>query len=125
MAFFRGEPAAEDVERLLHQAETEGDGLLLTAVNWGEIYYCYCRTESKEAAEDISLRIAEMPIRIMPISDDLVLVRQAAWFKARNRISYADCFAAALAKLTAGILVTGDKEFRPLEKELKIHWLAS
>jgi predicted nucleic acid-binding protein len=39
-------------------------------------------------------------------------------------MSYADCFAAALAKLTSGTLVTGDEEFRPLSAELTIHWLS-
>jgi predicted nucleic acid-binding protein len=39
-------------------------------------------------------------------------------------MSYADCFAAALAKLKKAELVTGDKEFRQVEGELKILWLA-
>jgi predicted nucleic acid-binding protein len=36
---------------------------------------------------------------------------------------YADCFAAALAKLRKAELVTGDKEFRQIEDEVKIQWL--
>jgi predicted nucleic acid-binding protein len=35
----------------------------------------------------------------------------------------ADAFAAALAKERKGELVTGDPEFKPLEREIKIHWL--
>lgn len=31
--------------------------------------------------------------------------------------------AAALAKKHKADLVTGDPEFKPLEKEIKIHWL--
>jgi predicted nucleic acid-binding protein len=125
MAFFLNQAAAQDVQQILDKAEDDGEDLLLTAVNWGEIFYSITRAVSENAAEDISHRLAEMPIRVIPIAEDLVLVRQAAKFKAGNRISYADCFAAALAKLTAGVLVTGDKEFRPLEKEFKIHWLPS
>lgn len=37
--------------------------------------------------------------------------------------SLADAFAAALAKGMNAELVTGDPEFKPLEKELRIHWL--
>ena len=40
-----------------------------------------------------------------------------------NRFSLADAFAAALAKEKKAELVTGDPEFKALEKEIKIHWL--
>jgi uncharacterized protein len=55
---------------------------------------------------------------------DLELVRQAAVFKATRKMSYADCFAAALAKTRNAELVTGDSEFKVVENELKkIRWL--
>jgi predicted nucleic acid-binding protein len=39
-------------------------------------------------------------------------------------MSYADCFAAALAKTRNAELVTGDSEFKVVERELKkIRWL--
>jgi hypothetical protein len=38
-------------------------------------------------------------------------------------MSYADAFAAAAAKFKNAELVTGDPEFKPLEKEIKINWL--
>jgi predicted nucleic acid-binding protein len=57
------------------------------------------------------------------VEADWNLTRQAAAFKANGNISYADCFAAALAKLKKAELVTGDKEFKALEGEIKIVWL--
>ncbi|MBA3505068.1 MAG: PIN domain-containing protein [Betaproteobacteria bacterium] len=47
----------------------------------------------------------------------------AGTFKARHRMSYADCFAAALAKHRKSDLVTGDKEFKQVEGEVSIRWL--
>ena len=41
-----------------------------------------------------------------------------------NKLSLADCFAAALAKERKAELVTGDPEFKPLDHEIKIGWLA-
>jgi predicted nucleic acid-binding protein len=38
-------------------------------------------------------------------------------------MSLADACAAALAKEKKAELVTGDAEFKPLEKEIKITWL--
>jgi len=51
------------------------------------------------------------------------MTRQAAIYKATYRVAYADAFAAALAKERRAELVTGDPEFKPLEKEIKINWL--
>jgi len=57
------------------------------------------------------------------VDADLSLAKQAAIYKATNKMSYADAFAAALAKIKNAELVTGDSEFKPLEKEIKIGWL--
>ena len=123
IAFFEDEPAAEDVEKLLQQAADEKHKLLLSVVNWGEIYYNTMREVSQEAAEQKAHEIAALPIDIIGVSDDLVLAKQAAIFKAKHKMSYADCFAAALAKQKNAELITGDPEFKAVEKEIKINWL--
>jgi predicted nucleic acid-binding protein len=123
IAFFEDEPAAEQVEKLLAQAAAEKHQLLLSVVNWGEIYYNTMREVSQEAAEQQVRAIAALPIDIAGVEDDLVLARQAAIYKATHRMSYADCFAAALVKLKNAELVTGDPEFKEVEKVIKIHWL--
>ena len=51
------------------------------------------------------------------------LADTAADFKARFKLSLADAFAAVLAKERRADLVTGDLEFKPLEKEIKVQWL--
>jgi len=51
------------------------------------------------------------------------LVMRAAYLKAQYPISYADAFAAALAEQEKAILVTGDPDFKRLEKTIKIQWL--
>ena len=54
---------------------------------------------------------------------DLELAARAAWFKLRGGISYADCFAAALAHRDGLPLITGDPEFRRVEDVVRIAWL--
>lgn len=46
------------------------------------------------------------------VTDDCDLVRDAARMKAKHGMSYAGCFAAALAKLRHAELVTGNPEFK-------------
>jgi predicted nucleic acid-binding protein len=123
IAFFEDEPAADEVEKLLAQAAADRHKLLLSVVNWGEIYYNTMREVSQEAAEQKAGEIAALPIDIIAVSDDLELARQAAIYKATHKMSYADCFAAALAKLKNCELLTGDPEFKALEKDIKIGWL--
>src|SRR5260370_37497503 len=97
---------------------------MMSVVNWGEIYYSILRGASQEMADSKSHEIAGMQIEIVPVdARDLELVRQAAVFKATKKMSYADCFAAALAKLKNDELVTGDPEFKGVDTELrKIQW---
>jgi ribonuclease VapC len=123
IAFFEDEPAAEAVEELLDQASREKHRLFMTSINWAEVYYNTMREVSQEAAEEHARIISTLPIDIVGIGDDLRLARHAAIYKASHRISLADAFAAALAKEKKAELVTGDTEFRSLERELKIKWL--
>jgi predicted nucleic acid-binding protein len=124
LAFFEDEPAAEHVEKLLVKAEEGTHKLLLCVVNWGEIYYNLMRKVSQEAAEQKAREIAGLTIEIVGVdADNLDLVRQAAIYKATRKLSYADAFAAALAKISDAELVTGDQEFKQVEDEIKIGWL--
>ncbi len=97
--------------------------LLMCVVNWGEIYYSVMRGASPELAEQKAQEIAAMPIELVPVETDLHLVRQAAIYKATKKLSYADAFAAALAKIRSAELITGDPEFKTVENEIKIGWL--
>ena len=126
MVLFNDEAGADEVERILLKAESGSPKLLMSVVNWGEIYYSILRGASQEMAETKAHEIAGMQIELVPVdANDLELVRQAAAFKATRKMSYVDCFAAALAKIKNAELVTGDREFKQLARDVKIHWLHS
>jgi ribonuclease VapC len=121
MALFNNEPAAEAVEKVLEQASADKHRLLMSVVNWGEVYYSVMRGVSREMAEQKIREIASMPVEI--VDADIHQARQAAMFKATKKMSYADCFGAALAKVKSAEFLTGDPEFKEIEKEIKIGWL--
>jgi predicted nucleic acid-binding protein len=124
IAFFEDEPAAEQVESLLAKAEAGTHNLLLSAVNWGEIYYNTMREVSQAAAERTVKEISGLAIEIVGVDNtNLDYVRQVAIYKATRKLSYADAFAAALAKIKNAELVTGDREFKQVEDEIDIAWL--
>ena len=121
LAFFKDEPAGLAVEELIHKASADKVRLYLSVVNWGEVFYGMWRAGGKDAAQSAAEDLSRLPIEL--VDAGLHLTRQAAIYKATNKMSYADAFAAALAKEKKAELVTGDPEFKPLEKEIKINWL--
>jgi predicted nucleic acid-binding protein len=106
---------------IFRAARDSGRLLLLSVVNWGEVFYITLREAGRERAEQVAHLISTLPIQI--ISADLDLAKQAAEFKATRKMSYADCFAAALAKVRKAKLVTGDKEFKQVEEDVKLLWI--
>jgi len=121
MTFLQDEPGAQIVEDLILGTQAGKIQLAVCVVNLGEVYYSISRSMSSEDAESYVQQIQSMPIEI--VNADWVLTRQAALYKTKGNISYADCFAAALAKLRNAEVVTGDKEFKALEDEIKVIWL--
>ena len=121
IAYLEGEVGKDRMIDLIRDARDAGRDLLLSVVNWGEVYYITLREAGLKQAEAVLQVISTLPIQIIPA--DLGLTRQAAEFKAKKKMSYADCFAAALAKLRNAELVTGDEDFRQIEAEVKILWL--
>ena len=85
------------------------------------MYYIALREGGKERAEFYKNTLARYPITIVEANKELTL--QAANYKAYHKMSYADAFAAATAKIKKAVLVTGDKEFKFIENEMKIKWI--
>ena len=46
LSYFEDEPGADKVQRLLEQAAKGKVSLLMSIVNWGEVYYSLCRSRS-------------------------------------------------------------------------------
>ena len=121
LAFLLDEPGADTVRGLLIDAVAGKDALAMSVVNLGEVWYAIARAISPAAADQYLQRIRGMGVEI--VDADWEITRQAALFKMPGKISYADCFAAALAKRLDAEVVTGDKEFKVLEGQIGIAWL--
>ena len=121
LSFFRGEDAATAVKELLHKAASADRPLHMTEVNYAEVKYLLLKKDGADAWDQADDVLKSLPIDFHPGTRALADV--AAEFKARFKISLADAFAAALAKEKKAELVTGDPEFKALEKEIKIKWL--
>ena len=121
IAYIEGETGKDTMIEVFRSARDSGKTCLLSAVNWGEVYYITLREAGPQRAEEVAHVISTLPIHI--VDANLELAKQAAIFKASKKMSYADCFAAAVAKHRRVELVTGDKEFKQVEGEVKVMWL--
>lgn len=121
LAYLWKEPTYEKVKDLLTKAVESQRDLLMTTVNWGEVCYVLTRENGREEAERVLRFVETLPIEFVEV--DLALARQAAILKVAYKLPFADSFAAALAKLRKGELVTTDKDFKVVENEIKIVWV--
>lgn len=120
LAWLQGEPGTEVVVKLLERAQAGGVELAMTVVNLGEVVYM---TERKRSLRDAHLALAtvdSLPIKQDDVTRELAL--QAAHYKARYRMPFADAFAVACAKRRQAKLVTGDPELRN-QHDVELVWV--
>lgn len=121
MTYFEKRPGADKVKELFAQAIEGKTELLMSVINWGEVYYSIWRSRGEAAAKEALSYIAQLPIEI--VAADMELARLAAEFRAKHRLPYADCFAASLAKARKASLATSDRDFDQIRSEIDIHWI--
>jgi ribonuclease VapC len=121
MAYLEDEPAGQKVADIIADAHEDGTPLRMTVVNGAEVWYLLARETSEADANQSISELRQLGIEL--VDADWELAHQAAMFKSRYKMSLADCFAAALAKTQKASLITGDHEFKPVEKEVAVQWL--
>jgi predicted nucleic acid-binding protein len=112
---------AEKVERLLSDALLKGLPLLMSAVNWGEVFYTEWRYRGEAMAREAEAKLHVMPIAV--ISVDRARATRAGALKQKHGLGYADAFAAELAIERSAYLVTADPEFSKVGQMLSIYSL--
>jgi len=121
IAYLEREPGFKVIARLFEECMSKDQRALLCVVNWGEVLYHALAVSGEKMARLAEEAMLSLPITL--VAADQALTRQAAYLKANHKMSYADCFAAALAIKEKGELLTGDKEFIQVQKRVKIRWL--
>jgi predicted nucleic acid-binding protein len=113
--------AAERVERLVSEALRQDLPLLMSAVNWGEVFYTAWRRHGEAVAREAASRLQEMPVAVIPA--DIDRATRAAALKQKHNLGYADAFAAELAIERGAWLVTADPGFSKLGRALQVYSL--
>ncbi len=119
LVYLKQENNYRKVENLLSSKETQP---LMNDINIGETFYILARERGLDKAEYfINAILPSLPI--IKIGNAFAEVMQAAKIKAQYPISYADCFAVATAIREKAVIITGDPDFKHVEKIVEIDWL--
>jgi predicted nucleic acid-binding protein len=110
--------SAQKVRRLVAEARQDHAILLISAVNWGEVFYVIWRHHGERMARTLAAEVGQLPIKI--ITADQMRSIRAATIKQKHRLAYADCFAAELAIDQNAALVTSDPDFEKVGKSLRL-----
>ena len=121
ITYLQRQSGYEEVSEIFEECSAKDREAFLCVVNWGEVIYHALRNGGEQRAQLAEETMRAIPITIVEANKELTY--QAARLKATHKMSYADCFAAATAMKRKCELVTGDKEFKQVEKEIKIRWI--
>ncbi len=119
LAYLKEEDSHEKVKKLLSADETP---LYMNDINIGETFYILARQRGLEKAEYF-LNVILPTLPITTLGNNLQEVIHAAKIKAQYPISFADCFAVATAMKERATIVTGDPDFKHVEKIINVEWL--
>ena len=121
----RNEPGADIVADALNAAVNGDAEIIMNKVNLLEVYYDLYRTLGKDKADEILSEIKKRPLTIdAEITDEIF--EEAGRLKASYKISLADSFALAQAKVSDSELLTSDHhEFDPIEgsESIAFRWI--
>lgn len=120
-AFLQKKPNANKVNELLKEAMRGRADVLMSAVNYGEVYGGILREHGPDRAIATMNAVHPLPIRMMDATPQRAF--RAAEVKSKYKLYYVDGFAAALAIEYKATLVTSDSDFRRLGHGFPVLWV--
>lgn len=117
IGFFEDQPGiGKKVQDVFEQALRHDTPVLMSAVNWGEVFYVEWRYRGEDSAYRAQARTHQLPLAIIPVDQERAT--RAGAIKQKHGLGYADSFAAELAIERSAFLVTADREFEKMGKQL-------
>jgi predicted nucleic acid-binding protein len=119
--FLQNKATAGKVNQLLKEAVRGRAEILMSVVNYGEVYGAIQREHGPDRAAATMNAVQPLPIRLVDATPPRAV--HAADVKAKYKLYYVDSFAAALAIEYKATLVTSDSDFRKLGHGFPMVWL--
>lgn len=123
LAYLNKSPGAAKVAELLLEAAHERARILMSVVNYGEVFGRILRDHGEPEARRFRSVVHALPLELLDATPQRAM--EAAEVKVKYKLYYADSFAAALAFEHKATLVTSDSDFRKLGHGVGVVWLKS
>jgi predicted nucleic acid-binding protein len=122
LGFFEGRSgAAQKIRHLFDEARRRDRPLLMSAVNWGEVFCLEWRWHGETGAQQAEAVLKELPIVVIGVDQERA--SRAGSLKEKHNLGFADAFAAELAIERSAWLVTADPEFSKVGQALSVYSL--
>ncbi len=121
LRFTDNKAGADEIQRLLVNASAEKAELLISAVNWGEVVCALARDNGLARGRQVIGWLRQLPVTLVSTGERHA--QEAAWFRFRYKVPYADAYAGSLAAMENAVLVTADYHFTAVGTHLKINFL--
>ncbi len=116
LTYIEDEDGSDYVENLLIDAEKGIVEIYISFISLTEVFYITLREKDEPLAVERIKLMHSLAVKIQE-SDEMVNIK-AGKLKARNSISLADAYIAALCQIHNGILVHKDPEYEKLASEI-------
>ena len=116
LTYIEDEDGSDYVENLLIDAEKGIVDIYVSFISLTEVFYITLREKDEPLAVERIKLMQSLAVKIQE-SDEMVNIK-AGKLKARNSISLADAYIAALCQIHNGILVHKDPEYEKLASEI-------
>ena len=120
-AFLQHTAGGPKVSELFKEAAKLRVRILMSAVNYGEVYGRVLHDGRVVEAARARSVVTTLPLELVDVTPEGAI--RAAETKVTHRLDYADSFAAALALEHKATLVTCDLDFRKLGHGVGVVWL--
>lgn len=121
LALFENCAGTHKVNELLKEAHRRHSRVLMSCVNFGEVYGKILRDHGANQALWALNAARSLPIEFCAANEERAVDAQNV--KTKYSLYYVDSFAAALAIEHKATLVTNDSDFRKLGRTVRVVWL--
>jgi len=121
LAYLNNENGAETIGEILERGGRKEAKVFITAMDLAEIFHIVLKKEGRDKALKTILLIKNLPVECIGLDESLLML--AGEIRVQFPLSLGDALVAAVAKTRKAKVITGDRDFRGMEKEIECVWI--
>jgi len=121
LAYLNNENGSALIEEMLKKAQKRDAVIFLTSMDLAEIYHIVLKEEGRDKALKTMVLVRNLPIESVGLDEQLLMA--AGEIRVQCPLSLGDALVVAVAKAKGAKIVTGDRDFKSVEKEVEVVWV--